>query len=70
MKKKWKLTSKNFPKDYTKENRRLTNIKQSEIAKSALLLAGLIVVVGICAYGIVQGARADYFENMVEEMER
>ena len=45
-------------------------MKQSKIAKLTLLLTSLIVVIGICAYGIVQGARADYFENMVEEMER
>lgn len=45
-------------------------MKQSKIAKLTLLLASLIVVAGICAYGIVQGARADYFENRVEEMER
>ena len=45
-------------------------MKQSKISTLTLLLACLIVVVGICAYGIVQGARADYFENRVEEMER
>ena len=45
-------------------------MKQPEIAKLTLFLTILILVVGICAYGIVQGARADYFENRVEEMER
>lgn len=45
-------------------------MKQSKIAKLTLFLTILIVVIGICVYGIVQGARADYFENRVEEMAR